>query len=546
MEFNSYLWNLYCGSDDGKVALGRSLTEHWAPPARDLPPFHASLFVCEVEADGKTIVEDGQHGADLFDLRELINSLPDLPEISSLEQAEEFFSEIADGGLGWNFDEEGVKFLAIFGGGSDDPDAYADFYDGIEGLTAGLNDIYPDYFLPYFFKYNFDKLETICKSFDIDLPEIPGKLKKRERALFYFSINRQFQDFRRKHNLSPQELNAFLYDFAQRNLPSIHSKDLPSPSRVWFVIGGVGENGDFEYLDQAADDTVSYWQGNLETRDGDIVLMWCASPRSHLHSVWRALGNGFLDPFFHYYSMIRVGYPVKVTPLRFSEIAKHPILGSKPAVRAHFQGRSGSAFSIEDYSAICELLQQKGFDIGRLPTPPLVQEFPTASIQNERDVELQLLEPLLRNLGYSDNDWVRQLPVRMGRGERNYPDYVLGCDPRPGEECGVAVVECKLNIDTPKELKEAFIQAKSYALRLQASILTLAARRGIWLYSIRSDGFSLDNFVFKTWNELTHPDVLHDISLIIGKRLVIKHLEDRKRGCALSNPINRKLPSNRH
>ena len=51
----------------------------------------------------------------------------------------------------------------------------------------------------------------------------------------------------------------------------------------------------------------------------------------------------------------------------------------------------------------------------------------------------------------------------MGRGKRNYPDYVLGGDPRPGEESAVAVIECKLDINTDKDLKEAFFQAGSYA-----------------------------------------------------------------------------------
>jgi hypothetical protein len=41
----------------------------------------------------------------------------------------------------------------------------------------------------------------------------------------------------------------------------------------------------------------------------------------------------------------------------------------------------------------------------------------------------------------------------MGRGERNYPDYVLGADSRPGEEIAAALIECKLDINTNKELK---------------------------------------------------------------------------------------------
>jgi hypothetical protein len=73
------------------------------------------------------------------------------------------------------------------------------------------------------------------------------------------------------------------------------------------------------------------------------------------------------------------------------------------------------------------------------------------------------------------------------------------------------------------------VQAKSYALRLQASLFALAARRGFWIFQRRDDGFSIDHFLFKTWNELTHPDILHEISVIIGKRAIETLIAQKKR-----------------
>lgn|GEM_PF-6541460 len=52
-------------------------------------------------------------------------------------------------------------------------------------------------------------------------------------------------------------------------------------------------------------------------------------------------------------------------------------------------------------------------------------EIQTIEIKNERDVEIYLLEPLLEKLGYSQQDWKRQLKVRMGRREKIIPDYVI-------------------------------------------------------------------------------------------------------------------------
>ena len=340
--------------------------------------------------------------------------------------------------------------------------------------------------------------------------------------MYYLHINRTLYDFRQRHNFSAQDLIAFLYDFAPKSIaPNSKTEISPPPaSRVWFVIGGVGENGDFEYLDSVNDESISFWQGNIETRTGDIILMWCASPRSYLHSVWRALDDGFNDPFFYFYSLSRIGRPIKISPISFAEFSKHPFLGNRPAIRSRFQGRSGTAFSIEDYAAIIEMLQEKNFDVSILPSPPESQFINDVVLQNEREVEQMLVEPLLQNLGFIESDWIRQFPLRMGRGGCYYPDYILGGNPIPGDERAFALIECKLDIETKKEMKEAFVQVKSYALRLQSEILALAARRGLWIFQRRKEGFSIDHFLFKTWKELSHPDTLHQISLIIGKRKV--------------------------
>lgn len=536
MQFNRFVWSLYANSEEGRRTIERELADHVAaiPTTRESAAFKHQMFYCETAND--EIVEGGINGFEEVDLRELIREFAEEEEVESLDAAEMLFTRMADEYVVWPHENNGKTFDRVFGGGNDAPASYSEIYGSIEGLSAGLHDAHPEFFVPYFFARRFDEFEKICRSFDIPLPELPGKLQKRERALYYLRINRALYEFRKQHELSPQDLNAFLYDFAPKNLGSQReSATLPKPSRVWFVIGGVGGNGDFEYLDAADEKSVSYWQGSLETRKGDIILMWCASPRSYLHSVWRALDDGFIDPFFYFYSLIRVGLPVKITPLRFSELSNHPILASKPAVRAHFQGASGTAFTVKEYAIIGALLQNKGFDISTLPLPPAVEEFLNATLINERDVELALVEPLLMRLGFTEQDWIRQLPVRMGRGERNFPDYVLGGDPCPGEERAVALIECKFDIETKKDLKEAFLQAKSYALRLQSAVLALAARRGFWLFCRRDDGFSVDHFTFKTWSELSHPDQLHEVSTVIGKR-AIETLISRKKQNKKPNP----------
>lgn len=525
MEFNRFLWNLYRDSQEGRAAIERDISEFVEPDAllQEATAFACRLSVYE-ELNGEFI----EHSEDV-NLRKKIKEYAAEQSITGLDEAEKLFSDVADECISLPFhNAQGKSFRADFGGGKEDPEYYSDVFLNIGGVSAGLHDAHPEFFIPYFFPRRFDKFQKICHFFSITLPDIPGKLQKRERALYYLRVNRALYNFRKMHELSPRELNAFLYDFAPKNIAIKESNEVPSPSRIWFVIGGVG-NDDFEYLDSIDKSSTNYWQGNLETRRGDIILMWCASPKSYLHSIWRALDEGFNDPYFYFYSMIRVGDPIKITPIHFAEFSKHPLLGAMPAVRAHFQGTSGKAFSVDGYVAICELLQQRGFDTSLLPSPPVVEEFSADGLENERDVELKLLEPLLWKLGFTEADWIRQLSVRMGRGERNYPDYVLGGDPRHGEESALTVIECKFDISTSKELKETFIQAKSYALRLQAKMLILAARRGIWIFQERSDGFSIEHFTFRTWGELSHPDVLHEVSLLAGKRAIEAAIAQRNR-----------------
>ncbi len=112
-------------------------------------------------------------------------------------------------------------------------------------------------------------------------------------------------------------------------------------------------------------------------------------------------------------------------------------------------------------------------------------------IFEEKDVEQKLLEPLLEKLGYTPKNWIRQMPLRMGRGIRYYPDYVINPKIKRGDEKADFIWEAKLSISNDKKLRKDFYQAKSYALRLKADGLGLIALEGIWI------SFSKDDFLFE-------------------------------------------------
>lgn len=174
-------------------------------------------------------------------------------------------------------------------------------------------------------------------------------------------------------------------------------------------------------------------------------------------------------------------------------------------MRAHFQGCAGKYFQRDDYLALLDECARRGTDIGELPhippSPPSVLA-DGEEILNERAVEIRLIEPLLDQLGLQEQrDWRRQIVVRMGRGEKVYPDYVFGLIDKADQESAQIIIESKYRIATRKNLLEAFRQGPSYALRLRAKRLLLAALEGVWLFDDKQ-GFALDNARHWTWHQL--------------------------------------------
>lgn len=393
------------------------------------------------------------------------------------------------------------------------------WYNYVAAVSLGLYQGQPDYFLPYNFREKFNQVEEIHAAFGIPLPLVPGKGDKRGRARYYAAINAVWQEFRRDHGLSPVEMCAFLYDFALEFITPLDASDLPAPSKVWLITGG---SWDIETADNATSDTVIRWGGNTAIRRGDILMLYLVSPRKAIDSIWRACSDGFVDPFFHYHGTVWICGQVKTEPVSLAEMKQHPLLSTKPAIKASFFGPSGkAAFTIEEYEAILEITKQKGQDLSFLPRIPLNEQLPLLDLQNERDVELQLIEPFLERLGYKETDWVRQMPVKMGRGERNYPDYAFGAKTGRGEECARMVLESKYQLSAHREFVDAFYQTKSYALRLQSRMMAMAAREGVWIFPPENGTFDLKKYIHKTWADMANPDGFHEVLIRIGRDKIL-------------------------
>jgi hypothetical protein len=515
MNLNAYIWNLYKESKDGQQTI--------ADYSRDLgsfcQEFGSDAYEMPIPDQDKARTESDTITISVV---QAVYDAYSQYTVGSTDEAIQKYAEMVANGIP-SIAFEHQKSSLRFGAHE------WEWYENVDLVSWGLYFACSEFFLPYLFVpwygdgMTFYALEEICTRFNIALPSLPPKRDQLGKALYYGQLMRAFYEFRQLHNLSPAEMCAFLYDFGLNVIEQRESEELPEPSKVWLIKGGKGGKGDLEFVDQATNSTVAYrWGGNLEIRSGDILLMYLLSPRSHIHSIWRALSDGFADPFFHYHDAVAIGSMVKTKPVTFQEMKSDPILGQKGLIRANLQGASGDPFSVEEYDAILSIMERKGQDISLLPRLEPLNYPDSAEINNERDVEKFLIEPFLERLGYTEDDWIRQMSIKMGRGERNYPDYAFGATTKRGEESASMVLEAKYRIGTRKELRDAFYQAKSYALRLQAKRIVLCALDGVWIFEYRRNDFNLEDFVHKTWNELSHPDTLHEVSLVIGRKEVLE------------------------
>lgn len=387
----------------------------------------------------------------------------------------------------------------------------------ITDISLVLYMLHPNYFFPYFFVDHFFKLEAIFNELGIPMPVMPSKVKHEERLYYYFELCKSLFEFRNNNNLSTMELNILLYFFSKNLIENIDIKEdeLPEPTKVY--ISGATKNDCTDIIEKADNNTKQLWAGNVNTLPGDIILIYGVAPFSQINSIWRAISKGFLDPFSYWFNLIWVGHMVKIPNISYQELVENEIWGKKSIVKSHMQGVSGIQCTVAEYNEIVKIVRLKGFNVKELPEIKGPQLSINVELNIERDVEIHLLEPFLHKLGFSEKDWIRQMSLRMGRGERIYPDYAIKANTKRGEETAEFIWEAKFRISNQKQLLEDFFQAKSYALRLNTNGFGLVAVEGIWL-SYKKDSFMFDKITKYTWEEINNSDVFNTILLKIGNK----------------------------
>ena len=480
MSFNQFTWNLYKESEQGKRVINSFLEAAEEVTEFDLleryNPHQAKFIKKEAFADTcETIwcygISENEKPANWTEAKDLYESL--------------IIHGVSDGEYAY-IDREDYKLML-----------YANAL-----ISFLLYYFSPEYFTPNLFTYRFFDLNKIADTFNINLPAIPKKSDYKARCMYYVDLCETLYNFRIENNLSPDELCAFLYEFAP-NFVTKENKNIPEPAQAWFIGGLISE--------EEQDLDLTFWQGNKDTKKGDILIHYETSPISAITTIWIAQTDGVVDPFFHYYSNVYIGEKTSVQKITIKDLKQDAYFLSHPLVRKSFQGVNGWSVSSEDYSQLLRMINEKGGNIDVLPKLYAPASPVNVDVKNERDVEIKLLEYYLAKMGFAEHkDYIRQLGLHAGTGSRIYPDYALHFDNTPGYEKAKVLIEAKFLMKNNQEIETAFKQARSYALILEASIIILCDKNCLIVYE-KLNSFDRGNYIKYYWGEFNNPDVFNQL-----------------------------------
>lgn len=384
-----------------------------------------------------------------------------------------------------------------------------------------------EFFKPILLPQRFDIFQNCCDAIGLEIPSIPRTKDYLDYFLFYYDLCEAMKVFQTENGLSDQELCACIYDFGNMSIEHRESIALPKPTNVW--ITGASGKLDFDYLDSLGKNSTnnkqSIWACNERTRRGDIIVIYCTSPRSYIHSIWRANSGGFFNPFDWYQCRTTICDGYKVPQISFSDIKESPYFSELPIVRKNLQGVNGVELSAETYNELLALIKNKGGDIDNLP-----RLFEGGSeinfdkmVYNENDVEDKILVPLLCELGYEEKDWTRQLTLKAGRKGKAIPDFVFFPSGEEHFENAPLIVEAKYDMSSMIELDKAFRQALSYARMLRAKLMGICDKERVIIYSVDESGAcNKSNPLFEEhWLAIYSDGIIKaNLNKIIGREVV--------------------------
>lgn len=379
---------------------------------------------------------------------------------------------------------------------------------------------------PLLMPRRFDLLKRNSNALGITIQEPPRTRDYRNSCLYYYTLCEAWNEFQAQYELTDAEFCACLYDYAQTlSDEDLCNSELPRPTNVWLT--GAGK-GDFAILDSLVyredpkllDNQI--WACNERTKKGDIIVVYCLSPRSYIHSIWRSQSGGMYNPFDYYHCRTLLTEGKATAHITFDDLKNDSYMSQLPIVRRNLQGINGIGLSPEDYKNLLRMIEEKGGDVSGLPKLYEGEEVEFGEINVERDVEEKILIPMLTKLGYSENDWTRQLKQKFGRNEKGIPDFVFFHHGKKHFEKAPMVIEAKYDMSSPREYRKAFEQGLSYAQHLEATLMGICDKYRLALYNIKTLNPDSPEPIFEsTWQVIYGDDLVGaELNSIMGREAV--------------------------
>lgn len=516
---NKKMWNLYKDSENGKKVIElfnpdaeninagiEGMFEYAMKWGSNVNPQHASIwaFLFYTNFTAKNIL--GEENPTREEFEKFIDSF-DIVESEMDEEGNVTFYD--DAKSVWIKADDFRKKVAI-----------------VHLLSAFLY-YHFDIFKPILLQSHYDIIQRNCDALGIELPPIPHAKDYKAFLLYYYDVCEAMNSFQKEQELSDAEFCACLYDFAPMLIDDGEKADLPKPVNVWLT-GSAGK-GDFEYLDKLGKgldyNTGNIWACNERTRRGDIIVVYCNAPRSYIHSIWRANSAGIFNPFDYYHCRTTVCDGVRVPEISFKDLKADGYFSQVPIVRRNLQGINGIELTAQDYSELLRFIIEKGGDISALPKLFEGGDIDFGEIKLEKDVEENILIPMLQRLGYSEEDWSRQLSQKAGRTEKAIPDFVFFPRGEKHFENAPMVIEAKLDMSLITEQQKAFSQGLSYARMLRSSLMGICDKERIIIYRVDKDGSAdRNNPLYENHWKAIYSDEVEGAKLkqIIGREVVAK------------------------
>lgn len=487
--FNKYIWETYLGGNGKSVVdfFEENLSNNFSKEYADkICEFHRAY--CPSESVNRELRDD---------LVELIDKYNEIKGcISRLKKRKHSIESVVT-----------YIFNCFLKKHTTSQGAFDNFSGSVAYYTTYFAKELPEILVPYYFTYNFNIFEKIAQEFNIALPEIPIKKDYEGRFFYYAKVCEALYDFRMKHNMSPYELLAFLYDFAPKYVGGVDSyiiMEIPEPKSAYFI--GGEENDQYFSSDY---DTITPWQCSPDTMAGDMIVMYLKYPISAIDSIWRSVSIGFNDPFFYYYRCTYIAKPFKINSISKKQLEKDSVFKKLPIVRKNMQGLNG----VELYPSVYNhLLDMAKSDLPRLE---LAIGNDDLELSNEKDVENKLIKPFLTKLGYNEKDYKQQLYIEIGNHNHALiPDFVINPVISKGHQSADFLIEAKFTISSNKALEEAKTQARGYAKLLNARYSAIASKEGVWITNA-ADDYTISIISF-SWIDLKNKDNFHKVFEMIG------------------------------